>query len=401
MKGKIVGIIIISILLVISCTCSIIGTVKHFKNDNNNLSDNKEINKTKEDNKNNVESKEESKISEGELETEEEYESEEEEEILSYVEPKTIIKDALPVFNNYKIIKANDANFEKVIKENGLKVCTDCSDDDFEFTVLIDKNYKEKKGVAYPNNLAFYDSINEKIYVGYAFIDNIDDNTIYLGNYNPGDYTAKDYSYDDGSVRIDVLQIDEDKIITVDLKAPVYGDNLDSHEYYAYFRTAGNYMIYSNKLLLDSKLNVIQNKFDDYCINENNQLIIKKKNKITIYENNLELLKEKEIENIEMLSEEYILLNDNSSLKLLSYDDIINDENNVINTGIKLGKKQKIYYIEVEEKISIIIEDESKSEKEIEKICEGNYGDTSYGIKYSYDIDSKKLSKKNICINEV
>ena len=403
MNSKKVGIIIISVLLVISCTCSIIGTVRQFKNNDNNLIDNKEINNINEESKDKSE----------EIEDEEETEK----KSPSYVEPTNVITDALPVFNDYKIIKVND-DFDKVIKDNGLEVDGETVygdyDVDIAYTILIDKNYKEIDGVYYSNDMAFYDEKNKKIYSGYAFIDVISNNIVYLGNYDPGDYTKEDYSYDDGSVRIDVLQIDEDKIITVDLKAPVYGDNLDSHESYTYFKTAGNYIIYSGRLydkelsgvnyIFDEKLNIIQNKINNYYINENDELIIKKKDTITIYENNLKLLKEKTIKNISNLSEKYVLLNEKSTLKLLSYEDIINEKNNIINTGIKLSKKQEVYNIYEEDKISIIIEDKSKSEKDIKKICKKDYNNgmiTSYGIEYTYDINNKKLSQKNYCIVEL
>ena len=226
MKGKIVGIIIISVLLVISCTCSIIGTVKHFKNDNTNLTDNKETNKTQEDN-NNVESKEESKITEEEKQTD--------------VESKNVIADTLPVFKDYKIVKVSETDFESKVKELGLVTScdedenNDDDDDEEEESIecemlLYDENSEANEDNDYPNNQAYYDKKNGKIYMNYAFIDKINDNTIYLGYYNPNIQNA-----DDSSVRIDVLNVDEDKIVTVDLKAPVYGDNLSSHEAISYF----------------------------------------------------------------------------------------------------------------------------------------------------------------------
>ena len=402
MKGKIVGIIIISVLLVISCTCSIIGTVKHFKNDNTNLSDNKETNKTQEDN-NNVESKEESKITE--------------EGKQSDLESKNVIADTLPVFKDYKIVKVSETDFESKVKELGLVTSCDedeNNDDDDEYDeeeeesiecemLLYDDNYEANGDNDYPNDQAYYDKKNGKIYMNYAFIDKINDNTIYLGYYNP-----KSQNDDDSSVRIDVLNVEEDKIVTVDLKAPVYGDNLSSHEASSYFDSTNNYIIYNcydlmnyiarDRLLLDSKLNVIKNKFDNFNKNDE-KLIIKKNNIISIYDNNLKILKEKEIKNVVELSETHALLNEKSSLKILSYQDIINDKNNNLDTGIKLEKKQSVYNFDSDNKEAIItIKDDSKSEKDIKKLCKEDYEYSLYGIEYKYNINSKKLSKKNECI---
>ena len=177
---------------------------------------------------------------------------------------------------------------------------------------------------------------------------------------------------------------------------------------YLIFDATNNYIIYNcydlmnyiarDRLLLDSKLNVIQNKFDNFNKNDE-KLIIKKNNIISIYDNNLKLLKEKEIKNVVELSETHALLNEKSSLKILSYQDIINDKNIIIDTGIKLGKKQSVYNFNSDNKEAIItIKDDSKSEKDIKKLCKEDYEYSLYGIEYKYNINNKKLSKKNECI---
>ena len=392
MKGKKIGIIIISVILF----CITIGIVIYFKNDNNNLNDNKETNKTQKDN-NNVESREEVK--------------ENEEKSLQYIEPETTITGVLPVVNDYKIINVPEGKFDEIIKSNGYEIENEYDEYD-KLIILKDNNYKVEDGNDYPNNKAYYDRKNNKIYAGYAFIDRINDDTVYLGQFNP-DKNYDDY-FGEKIVRVDVLSELSDKIITVNLNDYFYDSNLNSQIKSTYFSESDYYIIYHSTvfdsndgiiegdyLLFDNKLNLIMNNFDFYKEDDNQRLIVYKNGRMNLYEPNLKPINEISIKNVISLMENYAVINDSSTIKLLKYENVINNKNELINTGIKLSKNQKFYSSNEEDnKIIITLKDYNKSEKEIKKVCNKDMEDGIFGIMFIYNLNNKKVSKENTCISD-
>lgn len=401
MKSRNLIIIILSFLFILSCACSITGYLnKDKKNENTNINDNILNNNIKDKMKDNYNNNQDNNTSNNII-------SEDKEKTKkTYVEPEKILTEVLPVFNDYKIIDVPEGKFEETIKENGFEVIESDEDeyddeedenDKYESLILLsDTNYKVKEDEDYPNNVAYYDKTNNKIYAGYTLIKRINNDVIYLIESN--------------GIRVDVLNESENKIVTLDLNAHPNCYSLYDTSYFN--KSSDNYIIYRAvdsddcnkdmfKFLLDNKLNVIQKDVYDFYNRKNKDLIVIKDNLITIYNKNFKILKEKTIKNISALSENYVLLNESSSLKLLSYEDIINDKNDIINMEIKLSKNQIIEdFNENEGKVTIEIIDYSKSEKEIKKLCKKDYlsgGFTLYNTIYTYDIKTKKLSKKNEC----
>ena len=288
MKSRKIVIIILSFLFVLSCTCSITGYLnKDKKNEKTNINDNNLNNnindKASDNNKDNNTSN--NIISDNN-----------EKDKKTYVEPEKILTGVLPVFNDYKIIDVPEGKFEETIKENGFEVIEsdedeydDEEDDEYDdedeendkyesLIILSDTNYKVKEDEDYPNNVAYYDKTNNKIYAGYTLIKRINNDVIYLIESN--------------GIRVDVLNESENKIVTLDLNA--YPNCYSLYDTSYFNKSSDNYIIYTAvdsddfnkdifKFLLDNKFNAIQNDFDNFYNRENKDLIITKGNLITIY----------------------------------------------------------------------------------------------------------------------
>ena len=241
-------------------------------------------------------------------------------------------------------------------------------------SILLKMNYKSvENGIN--NQYAFYDKKNNKIYSGYAYIDVIDTNKIYLGRYNDTNKT----------VSVSALSIDDNKINIIDEKAPYYNEKCFSYNSSTYFMTNKVAYFYKSlcekpdKLsLYDKKFNKLNDNFKLYSYNEeSNNVYVYKEGKIYIYDSTFkETIVEKA--NVIGLSATHAIFNVDSKVKVMSYEDIINGSTSLINTGVKFNSKMSLKDIGVlkEGVIMFTVVDAKKKE-----------------TKYAFDVNQKLLMK--------
>lgn len=298
-------------------------------------------------------------------------------------------------------IDTNKYDYYDVVSDNNLVIGL----------ILINKeskDYKDKK-----ENIYSYYSLNtKKIYDSYAYIDSLknNDNTEYI-------YLGELVSNSNGNVvNVNALTLENERLVEIG-KSLYHDDSCKSSNGNTYFFVGDENVKYgdycnnsTNEKLYDKSLHLIMDSIGDYSMVDNYILTFygddknMKDNSINIYDSNGKLVKDtKKYQNLlSVIKDNYIIYD--TTVKLLPYENILNDTEELIDTGIKLGKNEVFHSVDFSiennktnlDVVEIRFLDYSKTEDEVIKLC----GSTNYTYSniYTYNLKTKKTTKDNFCL---
>ena len=167
----------------------------------------------------------------------------------------------------------------------------------------------------------------------------------------------------------------------------------------------------SKIILYDENFNKVDENIDDYFFYDNNVITYKEEG-LSVYKSKNKILQYLDYKGkLFAFSDNYIVLKIDNKINLLSYDNLINNKNDLIDTGIKIEKDESYSLVREEKEKNEIILDidvENKTLKEKKKLCElkqpYEYSEpisnkTKVDINYKYNLKTKSLEKEIICSN--
>ena len=322
------------------------------------------------------------------------------------------------LFVDNNIIKILDVDREKVIK-------TDLTPKDYSldksnvlvknnniYGIVLKQNVLISKDSLKDNNLTLYSLNNKKLYNDNYAIDCIDDKCEYI--YLPKLTIEK--MYNSNTIKIDVLDIKKNKIVTITDKTIEYNDELNSKESSTYFRCENNLLVYNEPYKIYERIYNINSfkMIKEYIpktlwASTSKEIVINNNNILEVYDHTGKLLKKiNKYKNILEINKDLIILLAKDTIKYIKVYDAVNEEkekdtNIIFKDNIEITK---IEYIPLDDILKIYCYDDSISKETLINICnneEKEYVENIYVYQkiYEYNLLTNIFTEKETCaLNE-